>query len=540
MNTPSSFAPQEQPPVEVVIEEANGGDQPSRFAAVPAWLLSFGMHGILVAAMAALVFAKKEESVIPPPMKINIISEKPKTPEKEKTAIKPSDLSITVAEVSDIVNPIESVQIEIAETKQEADVPDEGNPGRTDAVASVETEQTGAFMMIGAGSQSSGIFSNRSGQGRKRVTGKYGTASTRASSIESALRWFKRHQSPNGMWDVDGYQVNCQLDGGKCEPGINQKGNADIACTAYAVMCFQGMGYTHTTPNTYRMTMEKGIDWLLAQQNPDGSFGERNYEHAIATMAIVEACAMGLDSRLRGPGQKAVDFMLSRQALDPQEKDPAYAGLGWDYTAPKPTRNDTSVTGWNVMALKSALGSGFHVGTGLEGSKRWLERAWKAANPEWKTLDPYTGVSVFPYTYDATTDTVGNGAKGESKLVCVGAICSVFLGHHAGDPMLSSLCNYIMQNNVPKSYPTNTYYLYYNTMAVFQAGAAYWEKWDKPVSDLLANAQRNDDNCFNGSWDFAGTGFHGHDTGRLLSTAYACLSQEVIWRYTQVADKKVQ
>jgi hypothetical protein len=300
------------------------------------------------------------------------------------------------------------------------------------------------------------------------------------------------------------------------------------------------MGYTHTVHNTYRLTMEKGIDWLLSQQGADGLFGERNYEHAIATMAIVEAYAMSNDSRLRVPGQKAVDIILSRQAADPEAKDAAYAGLGWDYVAPKATRIDTSVTGWNVMALKSALGAGFHVGNGLEGSKKWLERTWKAANPEWKNLDPYTGVSVFPYTYDATTDKANNSGGGESKLACVGAICAVFLGHHAGDPMLNSLCNYIMDKNFPKSYPTNTYYLYYNTMAVFQAGDKYWKQWDKPVSDLLANSQRRDDNCFNGSWDYEGTGFHGHDTGRLLSTAYACLSQEVIWRYTQVIETKVQ
>ena len=39
---------------------------------------------------------------------------------------------------------------------------------------------------------------------------------------DPTLRWFVRHQR-NGMWDADGYGVNCQ-DGPKCEPGVTPKG----------------------------------------------------------------------------------------------------------------------------------------------------------------------------------------------------------------------------------------------------------------------------------------------------------------------------
>jgi hypothetical protein len=99
------------------------------------------------------------------------------------------------------------------------------------------------------------------------------------------------------------------------------------------------------------------------------------------------------------------------------------------------------------------------------------------------------------------------------------------------------MANSIMKNNYPTTYPTNTYILYYNTLAIFQIGGERWDKWNKPVATLLSNSQRTDDSCFNGSWDYAGTEFHGSDTGRLLSTAYACLSQEVIWRYEQIGNK---
>ena len=119
----------------------------------------------------------------------------------------------------------------------------------------------------------------------------------------------------------------------------------------------------------------------------------------------------------------------------------------------------------------------------------------------------------------------------------VGALCAEFLGQHRGDIMVESLCNFIMQKQVPKAYPTNTYYMYYNTLAIFQAGGERWQTWNSSVRDLLVDAQRKGDGCFDGSWDYENTEFHGHEVGRVLSTAYCCLSLEVYYRYKQVGAK---
>lgn len=531
MTSANESADQETIIDEVVIEESS--DNPNdRKGTLPAWLLSIGSHAAVVAMMAAIVYARVEDTDEHAPIRIDPPAPlvKEKLPEV-KHDVDPTDLNITVIDPVDKPEPLSQIiPSEDIPSNEESPLED-GSPGDQLAVSNIETGSTGAFMAIGASSQSSGMFSQRKGPGRNRV-GRDGTTTEgklREESILSALRWFRRHQSENGMWDVDQYQNNCRDGGAKCEPGVNQAGDADIACTAYAIMCFLGGGYDHVSSSTFRPTVEKALTWLLAQQKPDGLFGERNYEHAVATMALAEALGMSNDQKLRGPAQKAVDMVIARQAQDPDAKDKGYAGLAWDYVAPNAQRNDTSVSGWSMMALKSALGAGLQVGNSMVGAKKWVERAWRAANPDWKKLDPYQDTSVFPYTWDATSDKVD-----KDHLSCVGALCAIYLGHHKGDVMLETMANYIMKHDYPTAWPTNTYTLYYNTLAVFQMGDERWKKWDGPVARLLGDAQRSDDSCFNGSWDYTGTKFHGHETGRLLSTAYACLSQQVIWRYTRV------
>jgi hypothetical protein len=51
---------------------------------------------------------------------------------------------------------------------------------------------------------------------------------------------------------------------------------------------------------------------------------------------------------------------------------------------------------------------------------------------------------------------------------------------------------------------------------------------------MLVNAQRKGEGCFDGSWNWEGTKFHGNTHGRILSTCYCCLCLEVYYRYKQV------
>ena len=74
---------------------------------------------------------------------------------------------------------------------------------------------------------------------------------------------------------------------------------------------------------------------------------EGMYAHAIATLALCEAYGQTRDSKLKEPAQRAVNFILAAQ--DPK-------GGGWRYSPRQP--GDTTVTGWQLMSLKSAKTAG--------------------------------------------------------------------------------------------------------------------------------------------------------------------------------------
>jgi len=495
-------------------------------AGISAWGISIVVHAIALLLLVGVVFLENLRPEQPPLRISNMDAPKPieDRPDRRDLETKITPELVVDPEVDDqLLSEVDLPVTEIETNSMEEPTVDQAE-GQPDAVSASNAGGPGAFLAIGAGGPAAGAFGRPGASGRGHVASGRGGNRASECAVEAALRWFARHQSPNGQWDVDGYPMNCDLGAGKCEPGREHTGaDGDIACTGYALLCFLGAGYTHRTLNKYRREVRGGIDWLLAVQDASGLLGRRNYEHPIAAMALIEAYAMTNDPELKDPAQRAVDVILERQTVD----DSGYP-LGWDYVKPNTRRQDSSVTGWNVMALKSAKVANLDIGDGLTGSKRWLEGAWKAANPDWEAIGPYDE-SHFPYTWNPTT-----GETRHDDRVPMGALCAVFLGSRKGEPMLESMIKRIVDEQLPDGYPTNTYYLYYNTLAVFQVGGEAFDRWNVPVRDLLVESQRTD-GCFDGSWDWEGTGFHGHGTGRLLSTAYCCLSLEVYYRYLPMA-----
>jgi hypothetical protein len=508
----------------------------SRRPLASGFLLSLAVHGLVLFVFSLVVLVAETLEEEAPPVKIAQIDAPPprENPPNVQRDVIESQVTVDIEAESDVdkASPISQLDVPVKDAAQREEDNDHPVPkGREEAVSDSEMGGQGAFMAIGAGGGAGGMFGSRSGGGKKRALGHFGGSKASESAVDAALRWFKKHQGPDGQWALETYQNNC-TEAPKCEPGQCPWGTvagANNGCTGYALLCYLGAGYDHRMPSKYRQTVQKGIDWLVAQQKPDGSFG-RNYEQGIATMALAEAYAMTNDPALKDPAQRGVNVIMARQ-VKTDANDP-YSALAWDYQAANLQRTDASVTGWCVMALKSARAAGLDCGESMAGVTHWLKLVWQDSNPTFATLDPYKDTSRIPYAWNPTTKACD--FRTDRDLTCVGALCAIFLGHHQGDIMLETMCNHILNKQLPTGTPTNFYYVYYNTLTMFQMGGDRWEKWNRTVRDLLVGSQRKGDGCFDGSWNPADGKFIGFENGRILTTAYGCLSLEVYYRYLPV------
>ena len=87
------------------------------------------------------------------------------------------------------------------------------------------------------------------------------------------------------------------------------------------------------------------------------------YGHGLATIALCEAVAMTGDDRFRLDAQRAVDYIAYAQ----------HSAGGWRYLPRQP--GDTTVFGWQFMALKSGQLAGLEVGNRtIASATRFLDR----------------------------------------------------------------------------------------------------------------------------------------------------------------------
>lgn len=481
-----------------------------------AWTINISLHLIILIIFSAVIYAAKEKEFEP---KVTytayvLIDKKisEKTPPVDPNT-KPIDVKIESEEF--VTEPIikDIPQDDIVEIKTE-------NAGREDAKDISEYGGPSNFIpAIGGGGPAGGLYGNR-GNTRGNILKAYGPIGKKVvDDINGGLRWLKRHQSDNGSWEAKNYYLNCQ-DNPKMEPGKDAIGDTTAALTGYAVLCYLGMGYDHKNSSQYRSTIKKGIDYLLSIQDNDGVIGKRNYEHAIASMAILEAYGMTTDNQLKDPCEKAIKVIKNRQLIIDSEL------MGWDYINANPKRVDLSVSGWVVMSLKAAIAAGFDVHDQLIGFDKFMTKTWKNANKN--ISSPYEN-SKFPYVVDPSSNKLE-----KDHLSFVGGLISVFLGHKSGDLMQETLVNDVKSNWLDnKKYKENLYALYYSSLLSFQ-NKRTWELWKKEYVPYLNSIVISNDGCSNGTWNFEPQKFHGSDTSHVLLHCYALLSLEVAVRYSIV------
>ena len=339
----------------------------------------------------------------------------------------------------------------------------------------------------GSGGAGSGFGGRGSGE-RKQLLGTYGGTKGSERAVAAALNWFARHQSPDGRWSLNGYAGRCQ--GSACTgPG---SAGSDVAATAMALLPFFAAGQTHKTKGPYRETITRGLLWLLSQEKTDGDIrgaGGVMYSQGLGTIALCEGFGLSGDPDLGRAAQAAIDFI--------QRAQHGTTG-GWHY-APGGT-GDTSIVGWQVMALKSAQMAGLRVSpSSLAGAQVWLKN-----NSSGKSG------GLFSYT-------PASGAS--NTMTAVGVLCTQYLGAKREQPNMQEGMQYFMAN-LPDAKSPNCYYWYYATQAMHHMPGKEWDTWNRQMRRVLIDTQVKT-GCAAGSWDPLKPIPHAHGDagGRIMVTS---------------------
>ncbi|MHC5081302.1 MAG: prenyltransferase/squalene oxidase repeat-containing protein [Planctomycetota bacterium] len=488
----------------------------------PWWLISLAAHGLLAVVLTLAHFTEytPDKAVVVETMLEDQDVEDPE--EKIERDLFKNDKEINTDEP-----PIEDPVIKDAEIADHNETDDnedyESSKGVEDALS--DNPLMGKYWntSIGVGGGVGGRYGGRFG-GRRNLRALGGGRHTEAAVL-LGLIWLKNHQNPDGMWSCKKFMMNCKK--GTCQ-GAGERDDYDMGLTGLATLAFLGAGHTHRH-GKFKNTVKKALKAMKERQSPDGCFGPKSadghwiYNHTICTMAMAEGYGLGKQAPfLRGPAQKAVDFLLDCQ--NPY--------LGWRY-GHQTGESDTSVTGWAVLALKSAKISGLHVPkAAFDGALNWLDKA--------------TDEAYYRTGYVSKGDSGGRPQSAMGKfqtseaMTAVGVISRIFiLGSSAKNrPEVLGGGN-LLKQSPPKwdvrGGTIDMYYWYYGALAVFQLGGAYWSAWKEPMKQALVPTQKRE-GCECGSWDPIGV--WGQAGGRVYSTAINCLTLEVYYRYSRVLRER--
>lgn len=335
------------------------------------------------------------------------------------------------------------------------------------------------------------------------------------AAVAKALEWLAQRQQKDGTWNFDHRR------GPKAGRGENP-GDAVVAvngATALALLPFLGAGITHKE-GKYKGTVQAGLLALgrrMKREDFGGSFHEPEgsmYSHGLASIVLCEAYGMTNDKSLIPFAQGSLNYIVYAQ-------DPA--GGGWRYSPREP--GDTSVVGWQLMALKSGRMAFLQApDSTFVNANRFLDFVADKDGAMYGYDKPYTSDDPKTEIYEGS---------GSPATVAVGTLCRMYLGMKKDDPRMMKSVEWIASQG-PSFNGTdgNMYYNYYATQVMRQYGGEHWKNWNLKMRDALVNAQQKD-GLEAGSWFIRGE-LGSEKGGRLYSTAMSAMVLEVYYRHMPI------
>ncbi len=479
-------------------EEEESASGAMDLSGTPSWLISAGFHTVLLLLLSLLAAAQIQKPQ-PEAMLANIEDRKAEVAPSPTEETSPKQFLTDEPNKENPVQIMDKLDFEISDHMETNENMDKNTAkGDEDAISNLPLGSIGIQDVMGVGGGGGGQFGQRDGGGRRNLVSVGGGSPGSENSVESGLKWLADHQEGDGHWDAGKY-------GGDKQP------SHDSAVTGLALLAFLGAGYTDKQ-GKYAEKVKRGLDWMQQHQGADGSFSKNNYAHGMCTLAAAEA--FGMTSARKDMAQRAVDYMIRQQK----------PGGGWDYGdkgEPGRDRSDTSISCWQVMALKSAKLAELNVPqSAFDNVLKYFRAAGDVGNSTATGMVAYEIVN-------------GKPSKGGMAITAMTMLSCQFLGFNRDNPFSIAGANLLKEQGPQVTDSFNLYYTYYATMTMFQMGQEFFAPWNAGMRDPLVANQVKEQGDNHGSWP-PEKDTYGKDGGRVYTTAMACLCLEVYYRYLPV------
>ncbi|MBC8326880.1 MAG: terpene cyclase/mutase family protein [Verrucomicrobia subdivision 3 bacterium] len=312
---------------------------------------------------------------------------------------------------------------------------------------------------------------------RSEIINELGGSAETEAAVVNALDWFTRTQKENGCWSET---------------------QSNVAHTGLVILCYFSYGVKPDDETNYGQALAKGLDWLVKQVPETGNMrdGGRMYGQAIGTLALGEAAGITRLEKYYQPLERAVSFLCASQ--NPKSG-------GWRYQ-PHPSlehAGDLSVTGWVIMALRSAEMAGVSVPA-------------KHLGPARQFLDTVSaGQHKGFYGYKDSVP--------KPSMTSVGMYCQQLYGSKPDEKRQIDSAKFLA-TRLPATTQKDYYYWYYGCLSLFLHGGKPWQDWNAKMKPLFLKKQQA-----NGTWKPEGR--RAKQEGTTITTAWATLSLTVYYRY---------
>ncbi|MEZ6094807.1 MAG: prenyltransferase/squalene oxidase repeat-containing protein [Pirellulaceae bacterium] len=463
----------------------------SFLSSLPAWLVSFLFHLFMILILALLVLQSATDE--PLSLVLSTFLDESRTEGGTISLATDGDLADDLAMDALGEMGLDADDIEIAKTDA-ADLTSDPNP------AINLPDLSTALAQLKSGGSGAAKFSARDPRFRQEIVEREGGTLLTEAAVARGLRWLASVQNADGSWSLERYSRH-----------NNPKNKGDAAGTSLALLPFLGAGQTHEY-GIYKDTVSKGLAWLIANQKSDGdlriNFTSQAgmYAHGQAAICLCEAYALTGDERFREPAAKAIAFIESAQHREG----------GWRYTPGQ--AGDTSVFGWQLMALQSARYT--TLGKGISDS------TFRLANYYLDAASRRTGRNVPDgalYRYQPNEGTARHTMTAEALL------CRMYMDWKRDDPRMMYGVRWLLNNHLPDRDNLDLYYWYYGTQVMHHYGGTEWETWNRAVRDLLVSLQETRGKNA-GSWE-PDLFERGNNGERIYTTAFAVCTLEVYYRH---------